>query len=134
MGEDQQAPPVHRIYLVRHGQSEANLDKTVNKRLPDHQVELSSEGHRQAAAAGEYLVAALPRDRRVRILCSPYLRTRQTSAAIEKALTAAGIPFDRREAIELREISFGLFDGIADEDLPKLFPRESAHYKKHKRF
>jgi hypothetical protein len=31
-------------------------------------------------------------------------------------------PFDRREAIELREISFGLFDGIADEDLPDLFP------------
>ena len=71
---------------------------------------------------------------RIRILCSPYVRTRQTSAAIEKALTAAGMPFDRREAVELREISFGLFDGIADEDLPKSFPQEYEHYEKHKQF
>jgi 2,3-bisphosphoglycerate-dependent phosphoglycerate mutase len=127
-------PAPNRIYLVRHGQSEANLDKTVNTRLPDHRVELSPEGHRQAAAAGEYLAGALPRDARIRILCSPYVRTRQTSAAIEQALTAAGLPYDRREAVELREIAFGLFDGIADEDLPKSFPREYAHYEKHKRF
>ena len=45
-------PPPIRIYLVRHGQSEANLDKTVNARLPDHRVELSPEGHRQALYAG----------------------------------------------------------------------------------
>jgi len=63
---------------------------------------------------------ALPREARIRILCSPYVRTRQTSAAIEQALTAAGLPYDRREAVELREIAFGLFDGIADEDLPKI--------------
>jgi hypothetical protein len=31
-------PPPIRLYLVRHGQSEANLDKTVNARLPDHRV------------------------------------------------------------------------------------------------
>jgi broad specificity phosphatase PhoE len=61
-------------------------------------------------------------------------RTRQTSAEIEQALTAAGRRFDKREAVELREISFGLFDGIADEDLPKAFPREYEHYDKHKRF
>jgi broad specificity phosphatase PhoE len=127
------SPPI-RLYLVRHGQSEANLDQTVNARLPDHRVELSPEGHRQAAAAGEYLAGALPRDARIRILCSPYVRTRQTSAAIEQALTAAGLPYDRREAVELREIAFGLFDGIADEDLPKSFPREYEHYEKHKRF
>jgi broad specificity phosphatase PhoE len=53
-----------RVYLVRHGQSEANLDKTVNARLPDHRVELSPEGHRQAATAGEYLTGALPPEAR----------------------------------------------------------------------
>jgi hypothetical protein len=30
--------------------------------------------------------------------------------------------------------SFGLFDGIADEDLPKIFPLEYEHYDNHKRF
>jgi 2,3-bisphosphoglycerate-dependent phosphoglycerate mutase len=123
-----------RIYLVRHGQSEANLDNAVNARLPDHRISLSSEGHRQAAAAGEFLTRALRPDARPRVLCSPYVRARETGAAIETALKAAAIGFDKREAIELRELQFGLFDGISDEDLPRLFPREYEHYEKHKRF
>jgi broad specificity phosphatase PhoE len=123
-----------RIYLVRHGQSEANLDKTVNARLPDHHVALSPEGVRQAEAAGKFLADALTAGARLRILCSPYVRARQTGAAIEAELTRAGFTFDTREAIELRELQFGLFDGIADEDLPRLFPREYEHYEKHKQF
>jgi 2,3-bisphosphoglycerate-dependent phosphoglycerate mutase len=121
-----------RIFLVRHAQSEANLDNNVNVRLPDHRIELSVAGHEPAAAAGK---AATLRDTgRVRILCSPYARARQTSEQIERALAVAAVSFDRREAIELRELQFGLFDGIADADLPKLFPREYEHYDKHKRF
>jgi broad specificity phosphatase PhoE len=127
-------PPPIRIFLVRHGQSEANLDKEVNRRLPDHRVELSPEGHRQALAAGEHLAGVLAPEGRIRILCSPYMRTRQTSSAIEQALTGKGLRFDKREAVELREIAFGLFDGIPDEDLQKEFPREYGHYDKHKRF
>jgi 2,3-bisphosphoglycerate-dependent phosphoglycerate mutase len=123
-----------RIYLVRHGQSEANLDKTVNARLPDHHVALSTEGVRQAEAAGKFLAEAFTADARVRILCSPYVRARQTSAAIEAVLARGGFAFDTREAIELRELQFGLFDGIADEDLPQLFPREYEHYEKYKQF
>ena len=123
-----------RIFLVRHGQSEANLDKSVNVRLPDHRVALSTEGHAQADEVGAYLARQLKCAPRVRILVSPYVRARQTSEAIERALTAAVIPFDKREATELRELEYGLFDGIADEDLPKNFPLEYEHYDKHKRF
>src|SRR5262245_15247634 len=100
-----------RLFLVRHGQSEANLDTSVNARLPDHRIELSAEGHRQAAEAGTWLAQTLASSRRVRILCSPYTRTRQTSAGIEAALEKTNVRFDKREAIELRELSFGLFDG-----------------------
>ncbi len=123
-----------RLFLVRHGQSEANLDMSVNSRLPDHRIELSAEGHRQASEAGGYLARILANSQRVRVLCSPYTRTRQTSAGIETALEKADVRFDKREAIELRELEFGLFDGVADEDLPTLFPREYEHYAKHKRF
>ncbi|MBV8888446.1 MAG: phosphoglycerate mutase family protein [Alphaproteobacteria bacterium] len=123
-----------RLYLVRHGQSEANLDNTVNARLPDHNVPLSAEGHKQAAAAGHVLARTLGPDRRVRLFVSPYVRTRETSAGIEAALGATGTRFDKREAIELRELEFGLFDGIPDGDLPRLFPREYEHYDKHRRF
>jgi hypothetical protein len=45
-------------------------------------------------------------------------------ATIKKALKAANVRFDVREAIELRVIGFGLFDGIAHEDLPMCFPQE----------
>jgi 2,3-bisphosphoglycerate-dependent phosphoglycerate mutase len=123
-----------RIFLVRHGQSEANLDKAVNVRLPDHRVPLSTEGHAQADEVGDYLARLLKCAPRVRILVSPYVRARQTGAAIERALATAAIRFDNREATELRELEYGLFDGIADEDLPKIFPREYEHYDKHKRF
>ncbi len=123
-----------RIFLVRHGQSEANLDKSVNARLPDHRVALSPGGHAQAGEVGAYLATQLRSVPRARILVSPYVRARQTGAAIERALADAAIQFDRREATELRELEFGLFDGIADKDLPKIFPLEYEHYDKHKRF
>jgi 2,3-bisphosphoglycerate-dependent phosphoglycerate mutase len=105
-----------------------------NARLPDHRIELSPEGYRQAEAAAEFLVPILHLSPRVRILCSPYMRTRQTSAAMERALKAANIRYDVREAVELRELEFGLFDGVPDADLGVLFPREYAHYQKHKQF
>lgn len=123
-----------RIFLVRHGESEANLDKTVNARLPDHSIELSAQGHAQAHNAGLHLANILQGRKCVRMLVSPYTRARQTSLAIEEALGAAQVCFERREAVELREIEFGLFDGIPDEDLSKTFPREYEHYEKHKRF
>ncbi len=126
-----------RIFLVRHGQSAANLDNAVNARLPDHSIELSPEGREQAERCGAFLAEFLESDdsaAHVRILSSPYRRARQTADAIEAALRSARIEFTRREAVEIRELQFGLFDGIPDEDLPRLFPREYEHYEKHKRF
>ena len=123
-----------RIFLLRHGESEANLDKRINARHPDHSVALSPEGHRQAAAAGQFLAQALAGGGRVRIFVSPYQRTRQTAAAVAEAFDAAAIRYDKREAIELRELEFGLFDGVADADLARLFPLEYQHYEKYLRF
>lgn len=141
--------PAIRIFLIRHGLSEANLDKSVNIHKPDHAVELSQEGHRQALRAGDalahYLSNPVPdlerpvpgleriiHPRRARMLVSPYTRTRQTADGVGKGLERAGIRFDRRECEELREISFGLFDGLTDEEIQQEFPREHAHYEKHK--
>ena len=123
------------LLLVRHALSEANLDKRVNMRLPDQRVPLAEIGHDQAKQAGEFLAGFLSQPEqqygRTRILCSPYLRTRETSAAIESQLKEHQIEFDRREDIGLREISFGLFDGYADEELKEHFPLEHSWYQKH---
>lgn len=66
-----------RIALMRHGESEANLDKTIYERVPDHAVPLTPHGHDQAAKAGKYL-RELFENEPVRVYVSPYLRARQT--------------------------------------------------------
>lgn len=143
--------PTIRLFLIRHGLSEANLDKAVNQRVADHAVPLAPEGHEQAAAAGKALRDYLSRHpipesheqppsaedaarpRRARMFVSPYRRTRETADGVAAGLDGA-VAYDRREAIELREISFGLFDGLEDHELPEVFPREHAYYEKQKSF
>jgi 2,3-bisphosphoglycerate-dependent phosphoglycerate mutase len=120
------------IFLFRHAVSEANLDKSVNARLPDNRVPLAAVGHTQARDAAIPLAEHLKIiGGKTRILCSPYVRTRETSAQIENVFTEKGIKFDKREEIALREISFGLFDGLSEEDIPKVYPREYEHYQKY---
>jgi 2,3-bisphosphoglycerate-dependent phosphoglycerate mutase len=129
-----------RLFLVRHGQSEANLDVEVNKRVADHMVGLTGEGARQADAAGVFIEDFLMREAGgdvfrlppVRVWSSPYLRTRQTTAGVVGRMSSVVAPI--READLLREQEFGLFDGIPEEDLPSLFPREHAQYRKFEAF
>jgi broad specificity phosphatase PhoE len=132
-----------RIFLVRHGQSMGNVDKTVHETTADHAIPLSPEGHRQAKEAGlvlsRYIDGLYPlpspakmwkeqKQPHIRLWTSPYLRTRQTSDGVQEGLGEWCT--DRREEIALVEQHFGLFDGVPDDQLPILFPREHAHYKK----
>lgn len=130
------------LYLIRHGVSEANLDQSVNRREPDHNIALAPDGHTQAQRAGEVLAAhilAVDNDTttRVRLLVSPYRRTQQTADNLLIGMNAAGFDttlVERREINELREQSFGLFDGLSDEELIEQYPREHAYYEKHTAF
>lgn len=130
-----------RIYLVRHGETTANLDKKVYLETADHAVSLSDLGITQAKSAGDKLVTELIKDipgysRRtgpVRVWASPYNRTRQTAHEIRHQLAAAGIVHDYREHINLCEQQYGLFDGIPDDELHLHYPKEHAHYAKCER-
>lgn len=133
-----------RIHLVRHALSEANLDLEMNRRKPDHAIELAEQGVEQAKKAGKFLadhIAGIGKNstggfhhRRVRMLVSPYLRTRQTADGLAEGLKRRGIEFDTRESLALREQSFGLFDGLRDDELPLRYPDHHAHYEKHSEF
>lgn len=125
-----------KIFLIRHGESVGNVDKSVHITVPDHAIGLSEEGKLQANRAGQAFVAyakdnklagLYPVADSARMWNSPYLRTRETAAEVVKAF-----PFDidQREHINLVEQQFGLFDGHPDEELAKLFPLEHAHYDK----
>lgn len=133
-----------RILLVRHGESLGNVDPVTHQRMADHAIPLSTRGERQAREAGRQIAAffahryppvatsqaELPNAPRphIRLWTSPYKRTRQTADLIQEE--AAEWIHDRREHILFCEQQFGLFEGVADEDLPKRFPVEYAHYQK----
>jgi len=44
-----------RIFLIRHGESEANANQNLHKSAPDHDIPLSNRGMEQAQAAGQFL-------------------------------------------------------------------------------
>jgi 2,3-bisphosphoglycerate-dependent phosphoglycerate mutase len=129
-----------RLWLVRHGESEANLDNSVNLLKADHAINLSPEGKQQAVLAGEELGSMLStlakkEPLHVRVYRSPYRRTRETEIGLLQGMEHHHIkiaPKDRVESIFLRELEFGVFDGIPDEDLVKIHPVEAAHYQKQK--
>ncbi|OIO72404.1 MAG: hypothetical protein AUJ57_05895 [Zetaproteobacteria bacterium CG1_02_53_45] len=124
------AESVQNIYLIRHGQSQGNVDPSIHRSAPDHAIALSETGKRQATLAGSALreLISLPDDVALRIWSSPYERTRQTAELLAAELRRKFPHTDYREHINLCEQQFGLFDGIPDDELPIRFPLEHAHY------
>ena len=118
------------IFLIRHGESEANAGENFVKRVPDHLVSLTERGKEQARENGCWLLEYCKENNvdlsRARIWRSPFLRTRQTSEEFNKSL---GIT-DIREDITLTEQQFGLFDSIPFEEWGTLYPAEFAEYER----
>ncbi|CAF0924102.1 unnamed protein product [Adineta ricciae] len=106
-----------RIFLVRHGESQANVDTTLYSRLADHQIELTEKGHEQATEAGRILRSKIGKES-VYVYMSPYKRSKQTWANIRKAFSPLQI-ITEREDPRIREQEFG---NLADlEAQPKAF-------------
>lgn len=130
-----------RIYLIRHAQSKGNVDRNVHLTVANHAVPLSEQGHDEAKLAGKFLAdhfkAQFPQyvatgKFPVRLWTSPYRRTRETTAALLKEIAeqSYGTTLEGgvHERINLAEQEIGLFDGIALDQIPILYPRESEHY------
>jgi broad specificity phosphatase PhoE len=125
-----------RLWLVRHGESQANVARAIANEAGHHEigidvrdvdVPLSDLGLRQAKAAGDWF-ASLPGEERPEvILCSPYLRTRQTAKIICEAGALSGGPARPIMDERLREREFGIFDRLTDVGIRKRFPDEAAH-------
>jgi broad specificity phosphatase PhoE len=99
----------NRIILVRHGESEGNIDDTIYERVPDHRISLTAKGFQQAKQTGEKIRAVLG-DESCEVYVSPYHRTRQT-------LEAMGLPVaehDVRVEPRLREQDWANFQDPRD--------------------
>jgi broad specificity phosphatase PhoE len=95
---------VARLYLVRHGESQANVEGVFSNRDVDHP--LTELGRWQARALAEWLdpkgVSA--------VYASPIRRAQQTAGAVS---TRVGAPIVTCE--ELREVNVGDLEGRRDE-------------------
>lgn len=94
-----------RIFIIRHGQSAANINWDLLKTLPDYKVPLTDLGRQQARAAGQAL-AKIFNGAPVAVYQSPFLRTRQTADEIISQFSPGQVT-RRREDPRLREQEFG---------------------------
>ncbi len=74
-----------RIILVRHGESEGNLDRTRYHTTQDFALKLTPAGVQQAKQAGMQIKELLE-DEKVYVYLSPFFRTRETFQHIRESI------------------------------------------------
>ena len=116
------------LYLVRHAQSEANVNGRVLKSKTNVGVSLTQKGEIQAQETGGFLSQKL-KHLPIKIWNSPYERTRKTALAIKNTLKQQHVHFEEEESIYLAERQFGLLDDA--NDYANSHATELAHYKLH---
>jgi broad specificity phosphatase PhoE len=80
-----------RIILIRHGESESNVNRNILATKPDFAVNLTDKGKGQALEAGlkvKALVDEVSLIGRIWFYCSPFYRTRQTCQGLTKSFEA----------------------------------------------
>jgi len=109
-GGKRRAKPVpKRLILVRHGESEGNVDHSVYRHKPDNALHLTARGRQQALAAGRRIKEEVGGES-TKFIVSPYVRTRETFAGIAQAFGSGGIEgLEWREDPRVREQDFGNF-------------------------
>lgn len=99
-----------RLILVRHGESEANVDRSQYAHLPDWRISLTARGKNEAHDCGRRL-RRLVKDEPLFIYYSPYQRTRQTLDEIRRSLNPRQI-MGEREDERLREQEMGNYQPL----------------------
>lgn len=124
------------VYLVRHGESLANLHKDLPLQegfatITDDLVPLSRWGYEQAVEAGKFLAddlrEAVQSGRKIKLIYSPFQRTAHTTRGILRQLNTSNLIAVMDD--NLREQHFGLFSCITDRELiGRLWPEQNARF------
>ncbi|XP_072968447.1 phosphoglycerate mutase-like protein AT74H isoform X3 [Typha angustifolia] len=105
-------PRPRRIVLVRHGQSEGNVDESAYTRVPDPRIGLTAKGWLDAEECGRRIRRLVDdgvgEDWKVYFYVSPYRRTLETLRGLGRAFEPERIAGVREEP-RLREQDFGNF-------------------------
>lgn len=116
MAEERKGRRPTRIILVRHGESEGNVDSNTYCRVADSKIRLTEAGITQAKKCGDEIRALIEKDSssrenpdwRVYFYVSPYQRTLGTLKGIGRAFAKQHI-LGVREEPRIREQDFGNF-------------------------
>lgn len=103
----------YKIILIRHGESEGNIDHTVYEKKFDHDIELTKRGNNQAVLAGKQIHKILGEEP-LDVFISPYKRTRQTWEGIKTGLERNNLSVDIDA--RLREQEHKMFKNSAERE------------------
>ncbi len=95
-----------RIFLVRHGESEGNIDLSSYARKQDFKLLLTEEGVQQATTAGQYLKQLIGNES-VQFYVSPMWRTRMTFEYLASSFEREQVQW--KEDPRMREQEWGHF-------------------------
>lgn len=122
----------HTLWIVRHGQSAGNVARDAAEAAGLHVIDiaerdidvpLSDLGRQQARALGQWFGDQPPARRPEVILCSPYVRARETARLVAQAaqLNNVRLRVDER----LREKEFGILDRLTHHGIRQKYPELS---------
>lgn len=103
-----------RIILIRHGESEGNVDKLIYMHKPDYALMLTEKGKGQATETGKKLLRVIGTNQTYGVYYSPFFRARQTMDIALLQLKNSPILF-KKEDVRLREQEWS--NGLRKEDL-----------------
>jgi broad specificity phosphatase PhoE len=122
------------LWIVRHGQSAGNVARDAAEAAGlrviaiahrDIDVPLSDLGRQQARALGTWL-AELPAARRPQVLlCSPYVRARETAQLMLESAAISSADLRLRTDERLREKEFGILDRLTRHGIRHQYPELS---------
>lgn len=110
-----------RIFIVRHGQSQGNVDRAIYKTIPDYALQLTELGNKQAFEAGckiSDILLGTGNPLSIHYYVSPFWRTRQTYLGVRKALTRANATYYEDPRIREQEWNqkLGSREGYREND------------------
>jgi broad specificity phosphatase PhoE len=102
-----------KIFLIRHAESEGNIDKSVYYEKHDSEICITNHGHAQAKACAVELLNLTKADS-IDLYASSYIRAIQTSEYIREEFIAHGTAIHFQENPLLRERDWGGLRDIVD--------------------
>lgn len=113
-----------KLLLIRHGETDWNVAKRIQGSTD---IPLNAAGRAQAEALADALSCSL------RPVCAVYTSPLSRAAATAAVLAdKLGIPCRTQE--ELREIGFGLWEGLTWEEVKERFPEEFSLWYGDRRY